>query len=88
MDVDATPRIVVENAMTQLHLRPAELYLGALTWRSQLNMYVFYDRNVYEHEVVKEWLDEVRGAVLWYLGQSHRPRHEQRGHDGSDAFQA
>jgi len=71
MKEDIAPRIVVENATTRLHTRPAELYLGALTSRGQLNMYVSYDANVYEGEVVKEWLDEVRGAVLWYLGQAH-----------------
>ena len=62
--------------MTRLHTRPAELYLGALSSRGRLSMYVFYDGNVYEEEVVSEWLDEVRGAVLWYLGQT------QCGQDG------
>ena len=81
MKVNTTPRIVVENAMTRLHTLPAELYLGALTLRGQLRMYIFYDRNVYEDGVVKEWLDEVRGAVLWYLGQIHQSRGNQRGDD-------
>lgn len=31
---------------------------------------------------VKEWLDEVRDAVLWYLGQPHRSRRAQQGRDG------
>ena len=33
-------------------------------------MHIFYDLNVFEDGVVKEWLDEVRGAVLWHLGRT------------------
>ena len=46
-------------------------------------MLVFYDANVFEEGVVREWLDEVREAVLWYLGQTHRSRHARQG-DGDD----
>lgn len=70
-----TPRMVVENMTTRLRAYPAELYLSASTWGGRLRMYVFYDGNVYEDVVVKEWLDEVSGAVLWYLGQTHA-RHD------------
>lgn len=35
-------------------------------------MYVFYDGNVFEDGVVREWLDEVREAVLWYLGRTQQ----------------
>ena len=59
-----------------LYTHPAELYLGALTSRGELCMFIYYDRNVYEDEVVKEWSDEVKGAVMWYLGQSHQSRHD------------
>ena len=58
--------------MTRLHTRPEELYLGAATSRGQLNIYIFYDGNVYEEGVAREWLDEVREAILWYLGRTHR----------------
>ena len=44
-------------------------------------MPVYYDRNVYEDGVVKEWLDKVRGAVLWYLGQTHGACRDHGGHD-------
>ena len=71
--------------MTRLHARSEELYLGALTSRGQLNMYIFYDGNVYEEGVAREWLDEVREAVLWYLGQTHPSRRDQHSHDGGDA---
>ena len=66
------PKIVVENSWTHLHTRPAGLYLGAASSRGQLNMYVFYDGNVFEDGVVREWLDEVREAVLWYLGRTQQ----------------
>ena len=45
-------------------------------------MYVFYDVNVFEEGVIREWLDEVREAVLWYLGRSHRSRRAQQGPGG------
>jgi hypothetical protein len=52
---------------THLRCRPTELYLGADTTHGQMRMYVFYDGNVYKEAVVKEWLEEVRAATLWYL---------------------
>ncbi|KAF8556519.1 hypothetical protein OG21DRAFT_1506449 [Imleria badia] len=69
-DADTTPRITVENARVHLHTRPAELYLGAVTSSGRMNLYVQYDGNVFEEGVVREWLDEVREAVLWYLGRA------------------
>ena len=42
-------------------------------------MYAFYDANVFEKGVIREWLDEVREAVLWYLGRSHRSRRARGG---------
>ncbi|KAF9234348.1 hypothetical protein BU15DRAFT_79099 [Melanogaster broomeanus] len=50
---------------------PGQLYLGAVTIHKQLHMKVFYDVNVFEEAIAREWLDEVRDAVVWYLGQSH-----------------
>ena len=67
---DTTPKIVVENVSVYLHARPAELYLGAATWHGRMNVYVHYDGNVFEEAVVREWLDEVREAVVWYLGRT------------------
>ncbi|KAH0833442.1 hypothetical protein J3R83DRAFT_12557 [Lanmaoa asiatica] len=69
---DSAPTIAVEYIGTHLHVRPSELYLGAASSRGQLYMTVFHDGNVFEEAVVREWLDEVREAVLWYLGQTHR----------------
>ncbi|KAF9234344.1 hypothetical protein BU15DRAFT_79095 [Melanogaster broomeanus] len=63
--------ISVEYWMVHLHARPGQLYLGAVTIHKQLHMKVFYDVNVFEEAIAREWLDEVRDAVVWYLGQSH-----------------
>ncbi|KAF9230580.1 hypothetical protein BU15DRAFT_91084 [Melanogaster broomeanus] len=65
------PKIVVEDSRALLHARPAELYLGAATRHKQLDVHAFYDENVFEEAVVREWLDEVKDAAMWYLGQSH-----------------
>ena len=45
-----------------------ELYLGAETSRDQLHMHCFFDKNVFDREVVEEWLAEIRAATLHYLG--------------------
>ncbi|KAG9311463.1 hypothetical protein JVU11DRAFT_8578 [Chiua virens] len=77
-EASAAPKIVVENTRTRLHTRPSELYLGAASSRGRLNMYVFYDGNVFEEVAVREWLDEVKGAVLFYLGRTHQQDAGQR----------
>lgn len=83
-EADTTPKIAIEHTETHLHTRPSELYLGAASSRGRLNMFVFYDGNVFEEGVVKEWLDEVREAVLWYLGRTHhRLGRARQSHDGS-----
>lgn len=56
------------KSVTRLRCRPTELYLGAVTARGQLRLNVFWDENVYQREVVEEWLDEVRRATEWFLG--------------------
>lgn len=50
-----------------LHCRPKELYLGAATGRGQLRLYIYFDANVYDANLVREWLDEVQGAIKHYL---------------------
>ncbi|KAG9314804.1 hypothetical protein JVU11DRAFT_3893 [Chiua virens] len=79
VDVAGVPTIKLENSMLHLHTRPTELYLGASSSRGQLSLFVHYDRNVYEDTVVKEWLEEVKGAVLWYLGRTHQPHRARQG---------
>lgn len=76
-------KLVLESSKIHIRARPAELYLTSDNVGGQLNIQVFYDLNVFEEGVVREWLDEVRGAVLWYLGQTHRSRQiQQRRSDG------
>ncbi|KAG9311798.1 hypothetical protein JVU11DRAFT_8045 [Chiua virens] len=70
--VDTAPKITLISANYHLHSRPAELYLGASTSAGQLRLYIYYDRNVFEPDVVREWLDEVKAAILWYLGRTHQ----------------
>jgi hypothetical protein len=71
-EADTTPKVVVENSGIHIHARPAEFYLTADSSRGRMNMYAFYDGNVFEEGVIKEWLDEVREAVLWYLGRAQQ----------------
>ncbi|KAI9566950.1 hypothetical protein HD554DRAFT_2315314, partial [Boletus coccyginus] len=82
-EVDSTPKVVVESTGIHLRARPAECYLSADTSHGRLNMYVFYDSNVFEEGVATEWIDEVREAVIWYLGGTHRSRraHQSPGRD-------
>uniref|UniRef100_D8PT78 Condensation domain-containing protein n=1 Tax=Schizophyllum commune (strain H4-8 / FGSC 9210) TaxID=578458 RepID=D8PT78_SCHCM len=62
------PIIEILETHTRLRTRPTELYLGGATFKGQLGLVVHYDGNVYEDALVQEWLDEVRNAVHWYLG--------------------
>ena len=68
---DDEVKIVMEQSTTYLHCRPAELYVGAATSRKKLAINVFYDGNVYQESLVQEWLEEIKDATLWYLGQFH-----------------
>jgi hypothetical protein len=43
------------------------LYLGSATVAGEMRMYVFYDANVFEYDIVREWLGEVRDATIHYL---------------------
>lgn len=82
-EAEMTPKIVVENSEIHIHGRPAGLDLTADSISGQLNMHVLYDSNVFEAGVVKEWMDELKEAVLWYLGQPHRSSQaQQRNHRG------
>ncbi|KAG9316805.1 hypothetical protein JVU11DRAFT_2870 [Chiua virens] len=66
-----TSKLVVENWTSYYRTNPGGRYLGASTWRGQLKMFLHYDSNLYEEELVKEWLDELKAAVLWYLGTAN-----------------
>jgi len=64
------PILRIYASGSRLHCRPAELYLGASTVQQQLGLYVFWDQNAFDREMVEEWLGEVRGAAEFYLGQT------------------
>ncbi|KII88404.1 hypothetical protein PLICRDRAFT_161464 [Plicaturopsis crispa FD-325 SS-3] len=64
------PVLRVQSAATHLRCRPGELYLGASTSGGQLHLTVFYDANTYSPPLVREWLQEVREAAIWYLGDT------------------
>ncbi|KAJ7066375.1 hypothetical protein C8F01DRAFT_699069 [Mycena amicta] len=61
----------VERLSSDMHLRcrPGELYFGAKTSQGVTEFWVFYDSNTYEDAVVREWLDEIHGAVEYYLAE-------------------
>ncbi|VDC01216.1 unnamed protein product [Peniophora sp. CBMAI 1063] len=50
-----------------LRCRPAELYLGAATIQERLQVFIYFDANVYTEEDVQEWLHEVKEAMMCYL---------------------
>ena len=66
-----TPRLHVEYWRTHLHTRPAELYLAASSVHQQLQYFTSYDQRVFGKEIIMEWIQELKDATLWYLGQSH-----------------
>ncbi|KAG6917961.1 hypothetical protein DXG01_017145 [Tephrocybe rancida] len=57
-----------DTSGVKLHCRPAELYLGASTVQQKLHLSVFWDKNVYDENLVTEWLNEVREAAYVFLG--------------------
>jgi hypothetical protein len=57
-----------------IRCRPAELYLGAATSQQQLNITISWDENVFDEGLVRDWLEEIRGAINFYLGWQPQPR--------------
>ncbi|KAH9484367.1 hypothetical protein JR316_0003848 [Psilocybe cubensis] len=62
------PLISLKSSTTRLRCRPTELYLGASTSHDHLTLTVYWDNNVYEEDIVTEWLNEVKLAAEFYLG--------------------
>ncbi|KAF9562551.1 hypothetical protein CPC08DRAFT_687538 [Agrocybe pediades] len=62
------PLLELKNSATVLRCRPSELYLGASTSRQKLHIIVYWDNNVFDEDVVTEWMEEVRAAIDYYLG--------------------
>ena len=68
MQQEVTLEATLSN--NRLRCRPAELYLGAYMSGQQIHLFVFWDGNVYETDVVKTWLSEVQNAAEYYLGMT------------------
>ena len=63
----ATAAIKVVKSWNKLKVRAAELYLGAETKDQELSIFVSWDGNVYNDELVKKWLEEIKKAAEYYL---------------------
>lgn len=67
MDTKIPVRLELMASASRLRCRPSELYLGAATVQQRLHIYVCWDSNVYEDDIVAEWLEEVKIAIEFYL---------------------
>ncbi len=63
------PTISLVSITTMLCCRPTELYLGASTSAQILELVVHWDNNVFDEALITEWLDEVKNAIDYYLGE-------------------
>ena len=63
-------RLRLRTAAHSLRCRPGELYLGASTTQGQMSIFTCTDANTWDPVVVLEWMEEVKGAALFYLGDS------------------
>lgn len=68
---DPEVRLRLGQVMFRLRCRPCELYLGAATMQNQLMSFVHFDANVFDEGVVDEWLDEMKLALEFYLGEEN-----------------
>jgi len=57
----------IVQSWKKLSVRPAEVYLGAEMKDQELSIFVSWDGNVFEDELVEEWLEEIRKATEYYL---------------------
>ena len=65
-----SPKIRIKNYELFLHCRTGELYLGTGTFREQLYLSLYWDKNVFSDDVVQEWVGETRQAMYFYLGDT------------------
>ncbi|KAJ6547642.1 hypothetical protein B0H19DRAFT_1166714 [Mycena capillaripes] len=64
------PLLRLQSHQGLLHCRTGELYLGMGISSEQLVLILHFDKNVFTNEVVEEWVDETKQAMLWYLGNT------------------
>ncbi|KAK0228722.1 hypothetical protein IW262DRAFT_1446276 [Armillaria fumosa] len=65
-----TPKIYLRCSGIRLRCRPGEIYLGASTFRNELELVIYWDNNVTEKAMIEEWLQEVKMAASYYLLES------------------
>ena len=58
---------IIDTATTLLS-RATDLYLSAVSINGELRFILLSDENVYSEELTSEWMDEVKAAAEWYLG--------------------
>lgn len=59
--------IKVLKLSTALHCRPAELYLTSSSFRNELKLRIYWDKNVYDEPTIAEWLVDLVEATKHYL---------------------
>ncbi|KAJ6572914.1 hypothetical protein B0H10DRAFT_2350920 [Mycena sp. CBHHK59/15] len=64
----ARPLLYLRTSESLLHCRTGELYLGARTSGQQLHFIVYWDKNVFSEDLVREWVAEIQQATHMYLG--------------------
>lgn len=62
------PTISLKTYASRVRCRSAELYLTAETSQQQLHTNIFWDENVFDERLVRDWLEEIRCATNFYLG--------------------
>lgn len=65
-----SPRLRLLSAAHSLRCRPGELYLGASTSQGQMSIFTCIDANTWDPQLVLEWMEEVKDAALFYLGNA------------------
>jgi hypothetical protein len=65
----------------EVYLRsvPGTIYLTVMGNFGRLWVGCWWDSNVYEEGMIKEWVDEVAGAAKFYLGTSQAKEVERKG---------
>ena len=65
-------RFRLSSSTLDLRCRPGNLYLGSLSIRGRILLTTWVDSNTFDPELALEWMEEVRDAALFYLGDAKR----------------
>lgn len=61
--------ITVCELSTALHCKRAELYITSSSFRNELKLRMYWDRNVYDEAIVAEWLVDLVEVTKHDLGE-------------------